>query len=84
MDLVRRFFEKKKLIAAICHGPQLLIDAEIISGRTMTSFHAIRKDLQNAGVNWVDSEVVVDDNIITSRNPGDIEAFNKKVIELLS
>ena len=50
----------------------------------MTSFHAIRKDLQNAGVNWVDSEVVVDDNIITSRNPGDIEAFNKKVIELLS
>ena len=84
VDLVRRFFEKKKLIAAICHGPQLLIDAEIINGRTMTSFHAIRKDLQNAGANWVDSEVVVDDNIITSRKPDDIEAFNKKIIELLS
>ena len=84
VDFVRSFFKSGKLIAAICHGPQLLIDAEIINGRIMTSFHAIRKDLQNAGANWVDSEVVVDDNIITSRKPGDIEAFNKKIIELLS
>ncbi len=84
VDFVRSFFKSRKLIAAICHGPQLLIDAEIINGRTMTSFHAIRKDLQNAGANWVDSEVVVDDNIITSRKPDDIEAFNKKIIELLS
>ena len=84
VDFVRRFFEKRKLIAAICHGPQLLIDAEIINGRTMTSFPAIKKDLQNAGANWVDSDVVVDDNILTSRKPDDLDAFNKKIIEILS
>ncbi|MFO7923191.1 MAG: type 1 glutamine amidotransferase domain-containing protein [Bacteroidales bacterium] len=83
VDFVRSFFKSGKLIAAICHGPQLLIEAEVVDGRRMTSFHAIKKDLQNAGANWVDSEVVVDDNLITSRNPGDLEAFNKKIIELL-
>jgi protease I len=83
VDFVRSFVENKKLIAAICHGPQLLIDTGIIKGRTMTSFHAIKIDLINAGVNWIDSEVVVDENIITSRKPSDIEAFTKKIIELL-
>lgn len=84
VDFVKRFFENKKLVAAICHGPQLLIEAEVVKGRTMTSFSAIKKDLQNAGVNWIDSEVVVDDNLITSRNPGDLEAFNNKIIEMLA
>ncbi len=81
VDFARRFFENNRLVAAICHGPQLLIDAEVVSGRTMTSFHAIRKDLENAGANWIDSEVVVDDKLITSRNPGDLEAFNRRIIE---
>ncbi len=84
VDFVKRFFEKKKLVAAICHGPQLLIEAEVVKGRTMTSFSAIKKDLQNAGASWIDSEVVVDDNLITSRNPGDLEAFNNKIIEKLA
>ncbi len=84
VDFVRRFFQKNKLVAAICHGPQLLIDAEVVKGRTMTSFSAIKKDIQNAGANWIDSEVVVDDNLITSRKPSDLEAFNNKIIEKLS
>jgi len=83
VDFVKRFFEKKKVVAAICHGPQLLIEAEVVKGCTMTSFSAIKKDLQNAGANWIDSEVVVDDNLITSRNPGDLEAFSNKIIEKL-
>lgn len=84
VEFVHHFFEANKLVAAICHGSQLLIEAEVVKGRTMTSFHAIKKDLQNAGANWIDSEAVVDDNLITSRNPGDLEAFNKKIIDLLS
>jgi protease I len=84
VEFTRRFFDNNKPVASICHGPQLLIEAEVVKGRKMTSFHSIKKDLQNAGANWIDSEVVFDDGLITSRNPGDLDAFNQKIIEVLS
>ncbi|MEM1119158.1 MAG: DJ-1/PfpI/YhbO family deglycase/protease [Bacteroidota bacterium] len=70
-----------KPVAAICHGPQILINAEVVSGRKMTSFHTVRKDLENAGAIWEDSKVVVDNGLITSRNPDDLPAFNRAIIE---
>jgi len=79
VEFVRSFFEKNKPVAAICHGPQMLIEAEVVKNRTMTSFFSIKKDLQNAGAKWVDEAVVEEGNLITSRNPGDLEAFNKKI-----
>jgi protease I len=81
VDFVGRFFDNNKVVASICHGPQMLIEAEVVNGRTMTSFSSIKKDLQNAGANWIDSEVVVDNNLITSRSPDDLEAFNQTIIE---
>lgn len=81
LNFVREFFKKKKPVAAICHGPWTLISAGVVEGRTMTSFHSIKDDLVNAGANWVDKEVVVDSGFVTSRNPGDLEAFNAKLIE---
>lgn len=81
VDFVRRFFENNKFVASICHGPQLLIEAEVVKGRTMTSFSSIKKDLQNAGAIWVDEEVVVDNNLLTSRSPEDLKAFNRKLLE---
>ena len=81
VDFIKQFFDKNKLVASICHGPQLLIEAEVVKGRTMTSFFSIKKDLLNAGANWIDSEVVVDKGLITSRDPKDLKAFNEKVIE---
>lgn len=81
---IRQFFDKNKIVASICHAPQLLIEAEVVKGRTMTSFHSIKKDVQNAGANWIDSEVVFDKGLITSRNPGDLEAFNQKLIKELA
>ncbi len=81
---VRSFFDKNKPVAAICHGPQMLIEAEVVKNRTMTSFFSIKKDLQNAGANWVDEAVVEEGNLITSRNPGDLNAFNQKIITRLS
>lgn len=84
VTFIRRFFDNNKLVASICHGPQLLIEAEVVQGRKMTSFHSIKKDLLNAGANWIDSEVVLDDGLITSRNPGDLDAFNQKIIDVLS
>ena len=77
----RDFFEAGKPVAAICHAPQLLIDADVVEDRTLTSYKSIRQDLLNAGANWVDKEVVVDDGLVTSRNPGDLPAFNQKLIE---
>ena len=68
-------------IAAICHGPQLLIETGLINGRTMTSYPSLQTDLRNAGVRWVDQEVVVDNGLVTSRTPADLEAFNQKMIE---
>jgi protease I len=78
---VRDFFKAKKPVAAICHAPQILISAEVVKGRKMTSFHSIKDDLINAGANWVDQEVVVDEGFVTSRNPKDLPAFNSKLIE---
>ncbi len=81
LSFVKDFFEQKKPVAAICHAPWTLISAEVVKGRTMTSFPSIRKDLENAGANWVDKEVVVDEGFVTSRNPDDLPAFNSKLIE---
>jgi protease I len=81
LEFVRRFADAGKPIAAICHGPWTLIDAGIVRGRTMTSYESIQTDLKNAGANWVDREVVVDNGLVTSRKPGDIPAFNRKMIE---
>ncbi|CAM4206516.1 type 1 glutamine amidotransferase domain-containing protein [Gillisia limnaea] len=81
LEFVREFFKQHKPVAAICHAPWILIDAEVVKGRKMTSFSSLRKDLENAGANWVDQEVVVDEGFITSRNPDDLPAFNAKLIE---
>jgi protease I len=79
--LVRDFYNSKKPLAAICHAPWVLIEAGIAKGRKMTSYHSMATDVKNAGANWVDKEVVVDQGLITSRNPGDLEAFSVKIIE---
>lgn len=79
-----QFFEAEKPVAAICHAPWLLIDSKKVEGRKLTSYTSVMLDLQNAGAEWVDEEVVVDGNLITSRNPGDLEAFNKAIIAKLS
>ena len=71
----------KKPVAAICHGPQILISAGVVKGRNLTSYKSIKDDLINAGANWMDKEVVVDEGFVTSRNPKDLPAFNKKLIE---
>lgn len=81
---VQHFLEQGKPVAAICHGPQLLIETGMLDGREMTSYWSIQTDLKNAGVNWVDKEVVVDNGLVTSRSPQDLEAFNKKMIEEIS
>lgn len=81
IEFAQHFLEQGKPIAAICHGPQLLIETGMISGREMTSYPAIKTDLINAGVAWVDKEVVVDNGLVTSRSPKDLEAFNKKMLE---
>ncbi len=81
LDFVREFFKQHKPVAAICHAPSILISAEVVKGRKLTSFSSIRKDLENAGANWVDQEVVVDKGFVTSRNPDDLPAFNAKLIE---
>lgn len=79
----QHFLEQGKPLAAICHGPQLLIETGMISNRKMTSYPSVRTDLINAGVTWEDKEVVVDNGLVTSRSPKDLEAFNKKMIEEL-
>lgn len=81
VEFVDGFFATGKPVAAICHAPWTLIDAEVIKGRTLTSWSSLKNDLINAGANWVDREVVVDNGLITSRKPADIPAFNKKMIE---
>jgi protease I len=81
VNFVRSFFESKKPVAAICHGPQILVDADVLQGRKVTSFFSVKNDLKNAGAQWEDSEVVVDNGLVTSRNPNDLPAFNKKMVE---
>lgn len=78
---IRDFFKQSKPVAAICHGPWSLINADVVEGRTMTSYKSIKKDLENAGALWVDKEVVVDEAFVTSRTPEDLDAFNSKLIE---
>lgn len=78
---VSAFLDESKPIAAICHGPQILIETGMIGGRTLTSYPSLRTDLENARAHWIDQEVVVDDGLVTSRRPTDLEAFNKKMIE---
>lgn len=78
---VSAFLDEGKPVAAICHGPQMLIETGMIGGRTLTSYPSLQTDLKNAGAHWVDQEVVVDNGLITSRRPDDLEAFNRKAIE---
>tara|TARA_R110002072_G_scaffold70115_6_gene169686 strand:+ start:453 stop:1097 length:645 start_codon:yes stop_codon:yes gene_type:complete len=80
-SFVRDFFDQKKPVASICHGPQLLIDADVVSGRKMTAIENIRTDLKNAGANVVDSSVVVDEGLVTSRTPDDLPDFCAKLVE---
>jgi len=81
LEFVRHFFREGKPVAAICHAPWVLVDAGVVRGRTLTSWPAIKTDVRNAGGNWVDQEVVVDNGLVTSRKPDDISAFNEKMIE---
>jgi len=83
VDLVRKAHAEGKIIAAVCHGPQLLISADIVKGRRVTSWPSVAIDLKNAGAIWVDEPVVKDGNIITSRKPADLPKFNKAIIEAL-
>ena len=81
LGFVRDFVGSGKPVASICHGPWTLLEAGVVSGRTVTSFPSIRTDLRNAGAEWVDQEVVVDQRLVTSRKPDDLEAFNAKIVE---
>jgi protease I len=81
VNFVRAFFEAGKPVAAICHGPWLLVEADVVRGRNVTSWPSLETDLRNAGANWTDSQVVTDHGLVTSRKPDDIPAFNRKMIE---
>src|SRR5437588_10793808 len=84
VEFVRSFVQQEKPIAAICHGPWTLIEAGAVAGRRMTSWPSLRTDLRNAGAEWVDEQVVVDGNLVTSRKPDDIPAFNSAAMELFA
>src|SRR5262245_10094555 len=81
VEFVRSFFDEGKPVAAICHGLQTLIEADVVEGRRMTSYPSVKTDLKNAGADWVDEQVVVDNGLVTSRKPADLPAFNRKMIE---
>jgi protease I len=81
LGFTRHFFREGKPVAVICHGPQVLINADVVRGRKMTSWPAIQTDMRNAGARWVDEEVVVDNGLVSSRKPDDNPAFNRKMIE---
>jgi len=83
-QFLREMDDSGKPMAVICHAPWELISADLVDGRKLTSYPSIQDDLRNAGARWVDEEVVVDDNLVTSRKPGDLPAFNRAMIELLS
>jgi len=84
VEIVEEFMDDDKIVAAICHAPWLLVEADVVDGRQVTSWPSVRTDLENAGADVVDEQVVVDDNLITSRKPDDIPAFNKAIIEALT
>jgi protease I len=84
VQFVRTFFEAGKPIAAICHGPWMLVEADIVRGRTVTSWPSLKTDIRNAGGSWVDKEVVKDQQLVTSRKPDDIPAFNREMIALFA
>ncbi len=84
VEFVKDFFTAGKPVAAICHGPWTLIEADVVRGRTLTSYPSLRTDLRNAGAAWVDREVVVDRGLVTSREPNDLPAFNRKLIEVFA
>ena len=84
VKFVREFFNQRKPVAAICHGPWTLVEAGVVQGRTLTSWPSIQTDIRNAGGNWVDEEVHVDNGLVTSRKPDDLEAFSSKAIEEFS
>jgi len=84
VKFAKSFFDEGKPVAAICHGPWMLVEAGAAEGRTLTSWPSLKTDIENAGGTWVDEEAVVSDGVVTSRNPDDIPAFNKKMIELFS
>jgi protease I len=81
VSLVRSFFEQGKPVAAICHGPWVLVEADVVRGRTLTSYPSLKTDIRNAGGTWVDEEVHVDQGLVTSRRPEDLEAFNAMMLE---
>lgn len=83
MRVVKEFLAAGKLVAAVCHGPWLLAQADALKGRRATSYKSIRKDIENAGAHWLDQDVVADNGLITSRDPRDLRAFTKKIIEEL-
>lgn len=81
VDFVRDFFKQGKPVAAICHGPWMLVEADVVESRTLTSWPSLKTDIRNAGGNWVDDEVVVDQGLVTSRMPADLPAFCAKAVE---
>src|SRR4051795_11047865 len=84
VGFVRAFFEQAKPVGVICHGPWTLVEADVVKGRTLTSWPSLQTDLRNAGAKWVDEEVVVDDGLVSSRNPDDLPAFCAKLVEELA
>lgn len=81
VDFVRDFFKQGKPVAAICHGPWLLVEADVVESRTLTSWPSLKTDIRNAGGNWINEEVVVDNGLVTSRKPDDLKAFCTKAIQ---
>ena len=81
---VREFIAAGKPVAAICHAPWVLVEADVVDGRRLTSYPSLQTDIRNAGGNWVDEEVVVDSGLVTSRRPGDLPAFNAKIVEVFA